>query len=99
VINRAGIDQRLFCQKRDTLHHRGPDGKGDVFLQGGTIALGHTRLSFIDLSENGRQPMADIEENIWVTYNGEIYNYLDIREELIRTRHHLSQSDGYRGDR
>lgn len=61
------------------LAHRGPDGDG--FFTDGCLAFGHVRLSILDLSEAGAQPM---EFNQWVvTYNGEIYNFLDLREELV----------------
>lgn len=83
-ISKQAISEEVFCRKRDTLGHRGPDGKGAVFLQNDTIALGHTRLSFFDLSENGKQPMSDPANSIWVTYNGEIYNFREIRNELIQ---------------
>lgn len=49
-----------------------------------TIGLGHRRLSIIDLSANGHQPMSDSEKKIWIVYNGEIYNYIELREELIK---------------
>lgn len=83
-IAKTGIHQEQFSLKRDTLHHRGPDGKGAVFLQNNTIALGHTRLSFFDLSQNGLQPMTDADEQIWITYNGEIYNFKELKETLIQ---------------
>ena len=83
-ISRQAISKELFYLKRDTLNHRGPDGRGAVFLQNDTIALGHTRLSFFDLSEKGKQPMTDSSNSIWVTYNGEIYNFREVRNELIQ---------------
>ncbi|RME05063.1 MAG: asparagine synthetase B, partial [Planctomycetota bacterium] len=74
----------------DCLYHRGPDEGGrrtfQIFVEGGWCAslfLGHRRLSIIDL-ENGRQPMGDLEGRVWVSYNGEIYNFPELREELIR---------------
>ena len=63
------------------LRHRGPDGEGAVYLP--ECALGHTRLSIIDL-EGGAQPMADIAGRYYITFNGEIYNYKELREELLR---------------
>ncbi|MFI5177512.1 MAG: asparagine synthase (glutamine-hydrolyzing) [Vicinamibacterales bacterium] len=71
----------------DALAHRGPDGRGLVRCtpgqaDGPRATLGHTRLAIIDLSEGGRQPMADGRRPIWVTYNGEIYNFADLRAEL-----------------
>ena len=62
------------------LGHRGPDGNACTSLP--DCKLGHTRLSIIDL-ETGRQPMADATGRYWITYNGEIYNYKEIRKELI----------------
>lgn len=62
-----------------TLLHRGPDGEGHVALPG--CALGHRRLSIIDLA-GGAQPMADPHEHCWVAFNGEIYNFLELRRDL-----------------
>jgi asparagine synthase (glutamine-hydrolysing) len=66
----------------DAVKHRGPDGRG-VWLDGkNTVALGHRRLSILDLSENGKQPMSYADGRYWITFNGEIYNFLEIRKEL-----------------
>ena len=65
----------------DTLSHRGPDGRG-VWVDGG-VALGHRRLSVIDL-ESGHQPMSDWHERAVIVFNGEIYNFPEIRERLAR---------------
>ena len=64
----------------DTLAHRGPDGSGLWTAEG--ITLGHRRLSILDLSENGKQPMSDERGRYNITFNGEIYNFLEIRQEL-----------------
>lgn len=66
------------------INHRGPDACGvDNFQYPDFIvSLGHKRLSIIDLSERGKQPMSYDDGNFWITYNGEIYNYLEIRKEL-----------------
>ena len=64
----------------DRLAHRGPDDKGVVVR--GPIGLGHRRLSIIDLSSAGKQPMPDTSGQYWITFNGEIYNFLEIRAEL-----------------
>lgn len=66
------------------LHHRGPDGQG--LRIDGAIGLGHARLSIIDL-EGGAQPLANEDERIWVVFNGEIFNYLELRAELIAQGH------------
>jgi len=62
------------------IFHRGPDDKG-IFIDR-NIGLGHQRLSIIDLSPSGHQPMSDNEGKIWIVFNGEIYNFLDLRREL-----------------
>ena len=67
--------------------YRGPDGAGQACLADSGVALGHRRLSILDLSEAGRQPMASRDGRFWVVYNGEIYNYLEIRRELEAAGH------------
>ena len=62
------------------LRHRGPDGQGVQSWPGATLV--HTRLSIIDLSPNGAQPMSNEDGTVWVVCNGEIYNHLQIRREL-----------------
>ncbi|MCY4262101.1 MAG: hypothetical protein OXC97_02095 [Candidatus Dadabacteria bacterium] len=69
----------------DTLRHRGPDHSGTYVNPNGTVGLGHTRLSIIDLSERGNQPMANDSGGVQVSYNGEIYNYQEIRTCSPRT--------------
>ena len=64
----------------DSVSHRGPDGEG-VFVDG-NVALGHRRLAIIDLSELGAQPMTDPDSGCVIVYNGEIYNYIEVRNEL-----------------
>lgn len=81
-VSDKAISHERFCLRRDTLQHRGPDGSGARFLQHDTIALGHTRLAFFDLSEKGAQPMPDSVGQVWVTFNGEIYNFKELRAEL-----------------
>jgi asparagine synthase (glutamine-hydrolysing) len=70
----------LLRKMRAALRHRGPDGEGSTFGDG--FGLAHTRLSIIDLSA-GAQPMANDDESVWITFNGEIFNYVELREELI----------------
>lgn len=66
----------------DSLYHRGPDGSGYELLDGDHLALGHRRLSILDLSEGGKQPMFGISDRYCITYNGEVYNFIEIRKEL-----------------
>ena len=62
--------------------YRGPDAVGQVCFEADGVALGHRRLSILDLSEAGAQPMASASGRLWLVYNGEIYNYLEIRNDL-----------------
>src|SRR5690606_26467633 len=77
-----------------SLYHRGPDGQGVKILSDGSVGLGHSRLSIIDLSLSGAQPMANENGSVWVTFNGEIYNYRHLRNLLIEAGHQFqSHSD------
>lgn len=90
-------DPRRLIQMRDALAHRGPDGAGARLFdeQGGewngngpvVAGLGHRRLSIIDLTEAGAQPMSNEDGSIWITYNGEFYNFEDYRKELESRGH------------
>src|ERR1700741_1649648 len=81
-ISLDGIaSESTIKQMTDAIAHRGPDGFGHKLFD--NVAIGHRRLSIIDLA-SGAQPMSNIKENIWITYNGELYNYLDLKNELIK---------------
>lgn len=86
VLNRYQIDREILSQQlvsmRDTMVHRGPDGCGLWISDDCKVAFGHRRLSIIDLSDAGIQPMSNPEKTIWITFNGEIYNHQEIRIEL-----------------
>lgn len=75
------IDRGLIHEMNETTKHRGPDDVG-AFLSA-NYSLGHNRLSIIDLSQAGHQPMHSKDKRYTIVYNGEIYNYLDIKKELI----------------
>jgi asparagine synthase (glutamine-hydrolysing) len=76
----------------ETISHRGPDGRGLQLLPG--CGLAHQRLAIIDLSPGGHQPMVAEDRATWVVFNGEIYNYLELKAELSALGHHFrSQSD------
>ncbi len=70
--------------------HRGPDDSGIKKLCGGKVWLGHRRLSILDVSGAGKQPMPYENEKLWMTYNGEIYNYLELRDELCKEGYFFS---------
>ena len=94
IFNVDGREVEVGVLKRMTaaLEHRGPDGEGQFAERG--IGLGHRRLAIIDTSERGHQPMSNREQSLWLTYNGEIYNYRELRAELIKKGHHFkSETD------
>ncbi len=76
------VNLEQFDTLRDLMFHRGPDGCETEVLNEGTVALGHRRLSIIDLSENANQPMCNEDASIWITFNGEIYNFQELKAEL-----------------
>lgn len=86
---REPVDVEAFIARRDAMIHRGPDGAGLHLSPDGSSALGHRRLSIIDLSDGGRQPMCNEDGTLWLTYNGEIYNYRSLRAELQDLGHHF----------
>jgi asparagine synthase (glutamine-hydrolysing) len=77
----------------ETLHHRGPDDHGYYFNNTATIALGHRRLSFLDLSEMGKQPMSDNNQCIRLILNGEIYNFRELKKRLENDYNFKTQTD------
>jgi len=87
--NNTLLKQRLQSMN-NALQHRGPDGEGIWVNEEGSVALGHRRLSIIDLSNAGHQPMHYVSKNesynhrYTITHNGEIYNYIELREELAK---------------
>src|SRR4051812_6935148 len=78
-------DIRRMCS---AIEHRGPDGAGFARMAGGSVLLGHTRLSIIDL-ESGAQPLFNEDGTIGITFNGEIYDYQAHRERLLAAGHHF----------
>lgn len=73
------IGEEPIRRMTDLIKHRGPDGEGYYF--GSNFAFGHRRLAILDLTSHGSQPMS-LQNRYWITYNGEVYNYLEIREQL-----------------
>lgn len=66
----------------NVLNHRGPDDSGCFINKDATVGLGHNRLSIIDLSKSGHQPMSNKHKSFWITFNGEIYNYIELKKQL-----------------
>ncbi|MFA5197623.1 MAG: asparagine synthase (glutamine-hydrolyzing) [Patescibacteria group bacterium] len=89
-FNNITPDRELIKNMAHELRHRGPDGDGFYFDD--HVALGHRRLAIIDLSENGKQPMSNEDGSIWMIFNGEIYNYKDIKNDL-KSKGHKFKSD------
>jgi len=84
----VAIDESAtLCRMRDAMRHRGPDAEGAYHNDGRRVFFGHRRLSIVDLSDAGRQPMTNEDQSIWITFNGEIYNHAMYREPLIAKGH------------
>lgn len=81
-------DNELIVRMNHVLRHRGPDGEG-IFVDE-KVTLGHRRLAIIDLTEKGKQPMS--WKDYWITYNGEIYNFNELKNELTEAGHRFSSS-------
>ncbi|OGB61284.1 MAG: asparagine synthase (glutamine-hydrolyzing), partial [Caldithrix sp. RBG_13_44_9] len=84
--DKSSFDLGLFQKMIGSLAHRGPDDNGQFVTVEDGIYLGHRRLSIIDLS-TGHQPMTNEDGSIWISYNGEIYNFLELRQELTAYGH------------
>lgn len=90
-VNGSPIDRGLLHDMIGMLDHRGPDAVGTYTDR--HVGLAHARLSIIDLA-GGQQPMPNEDKSVWITFNGEIFNYVELREELIRKGHKFTtQSD------
>ncbi|MDP2279884.1 MAG: asparagine synthase (glutamine-hydrolyzing) [Nitrospirota bacterium] len=86
------VNEGLLRRMTSCLSHRGPDDEG-IYLKD-NVGLGHRRLSIIDLSLSAHQPMSNEDRSVWIVYNGEIYNFMELREELIKKGHSFrSRSD------
>jgi asparagine synthase (glutamine-hydrolysing) len=90
----AGASLQVVQEMVASLAHRGPDGKGVWLSPCGSVALGHCRLSILDLSDRANQPFSTEDGNLTLVYNGEIFNYREFREQLQRRGHRFrSTSD------
>src|SRR5690349_13099779 len=92
IAGMAGIaNEPLLREMLAITRHRGPNDTG-VYVQqtdspSGCVGLGNNRLSIIDLSPAGHQPMCNEDGTVWLAYNGEVYNFIELREELIAKGH------------
>ncbi len=87
--NHEALSRMVYVQQ-----HRGPDDEGIQWWDDLRTGMGHRRLSILDLSPLGHQPMSNDSGNLWITYNGEVYNYQEIRKELLNKGYRFkSQSD------
>ena len=89
VERRRPVDAPAFRRMLDTLAQRGPDGSDVALLDEGRVALGHTRLAIVDLSDAGAQPMANEDGSVHVVANGEIYDHAVLRR-VLEARGHVT---------
>jgi asparagine synthase (glutamine-hydrolysing) len=90
----GNVERDLIVRMRDQMQHRGPDDAGDLIFDDGRGGLGFRRLSIIDLSEAGHQPMHGCTDQLWLVFNGEIYNHASLREGLEKRGHvYASRTD------
>jgi asparagine synthase (glutamine-hydrolysing) len=81
-LNHEPISETILERFTDSLSHRGPDGNGFYIDSDSNLGLGHRRLAILDTTDTGRQPMPYRNKRYWITFNGEIYNFLELRDEL-----------------
>jgi asparagine synthase (glutamine-hydrolysing) len=87
------VTEPYITRMRDSMSHRGPDGVGTWISDDQRVGLGHRRLAIIDLSDAAAQPMSNQHANIWLSFNGEIYNHREIRVELEKLGKYHWQTD------
>lgn len=89
-FNQKPVNKKILQAMTKIIRHRGPDDEG-YFIKD-NVGLGHCRLSIIDLSQAGHQPMANKNKTLWISYNGEIYNYLELRQALKKLGHRFQSN-------
>lgn len=92
VLDRSGrwVEQPELLRMTDAMRHRGPDDEG--WYAGHGVGLGNRRLAIIDLTAGGHQPMSNEDGSVWITYNGMLYNYRELRRELVSAGHRFRSS-------
>ncbi|NPV10625.1 MAG: asparagine synthase (glutamine-hydrolyzing) [Ignavibacteria bacterium] len=81
-FNHSDVSESVLIQMRDEMKHRGPDAEGLFINKSKKVGFGFRRLAIIDLSPAANQPMCNQDQSIWIVFNGEIYNHLEVRKEL-----------------
>ena len=99
VLDRSGrwVEQPELLRMTDAMRHRGPDDEG--WYAGHGVGLGNRRLAIIDLTSGGHQPMSNEDGSVWITYNGMLYNYRELRRRARRRRASLPLLERHRGHR
>ena len=93
-FNQSKVSITNLKKMTDVIIHRGPNGEGHWLNTNGNVGFGHRRLSIIDLSDNGKQPMHYANDRYTITFNGEIYNYIELKNELkLKGYQFVSDSD------
>jgi asparagine synthase (glutamine-hydrolysing) len=93
-FDKKPIEENVLQRMTDVLIHRGPDDEGTYVNPNKNVGFGFRRLSIVDLSIAGHQPMSNHDETIWIVFNGEIYNHLEVRKELEKLGYkYKSRSD------
>lgn len=93
-VTRGNVGRDLLVSMRDVMTHRGPDDSGELVFDEARGGFGFRRLSIIDLSEAGHQPMRGCTDRVWLIFNGEIYNHATLREGLEHRGHvYASRTD------
>jgi asparagine synthase (glutamine-hydrolysing) len=93
-FNKKPIELNQLKKMTDIIAHRGPDGEGHWLNENNSVALGHRRLSIIDLSHDADQPMHYLQNRFTIVFNGEIYNYIELKESLVKQGYSFkTQSD------
>lgn len=87
-LNGKPVSKKNIKEMGDLLAHRGPDGEGFYLNSRKNVGLGHRRLAIIDLKTGG-QPMPNEDKTVWVVFNGEIYNFLELKKDLEKKGHHF----------
>lgn len=94
AFNEKPVEISVLKKMTDIIYHRGPDDEGHFINEKQNVGLGFRRLSIIDLTPAGHQPMSNADGSIWIVFNGEIYNHLEIRAELEKVGYkYKSRSD------